>query len=80
MYSAILALVLCVQCVVDAAKLRPWLHASISLMDGDPPSARLGHGFTRAEDGKFYLFGGQDGNGDIDDDIQQRNNITDMNL
>jgi hypothetical protein len=47
--------------VADAAKLRSWLDSSMSLMEGDLPSPRYGHGFasTQPEDGNMYVFGGQ---------------------
>ena len=49
----------------DAVKQRSWLYSDISLLDGDLPSSRDGHGFASAEDGKIYVFGGQGEGGDV---------------
>jgi hypothetical protein len=56
MYSAALIL-LCLSHTPKAAKLRSWLGPDF-FFDGNLPSNRSTGGFASSEDGKIYLFGG----------------------
>ena len=60
----VIKLLVCLS-AADAVKQRSWLDSGLSLLDGDLPSARYGHGFASAEDGKIYVFGGQGEEGDV---------------
>ena len=60
----VIKLLVCLS-AADAVKQRSWLYSDISLLDGDLPSSRDGHGFASAEDGKIYVFGGQGEEGDV---------------
>ncbi len=53
----ILAVLICLH--VDADKLRYWLDASKTLLEGSIPSPRYAHGFTAIEDDQIYVFGGK---------------------
>ena len=57
-------LLVCLMCVSEAAKQRTWIDSSVSLLQGDIPSAREGHRLSSTVDGKIYLFGGRNGGGD----------------
>jgi hypothetical protein len=47
----------------EASKLRSWLDSSKSLLEGNFPSPRHGHGLTSTDDGRIYTFGGVDERG-----------------
>ena len=47
-----------------AAKLRSWSDSSITMIEGNFPSPRYGHGFVATENGQVYVFGGQ-GQGEL---------------
>ncbi len=46
------------------SKLPSWLGPDF-FFDGTLPSARQQHGFALCDDGKFYVFGGDDQNGEM---------------
>ena len=58
-------LLVCLAYAAGTNKQRRWLDSELSLLDGDLPSARFDHGFASAEDGKIYLFGGQEEEGNV---------------
>ena len=64
-WLSVIELLVCLSWAADAVKQRSWLYSDISLLDGDLPSSRDGHGFASAEDGKIYVFGGQGEVGDV---------------
>ena len=61
-----LQVLVCLACAADAAKQRPWLDSTVSLLEGVLPLPRDSHGFASTEDGKIYLFGGLGTEGDVD--------------
>ncbi len=58
-FRAIAALAMALHCIfsVEGAKTRSWVGPD-TFFEGDLPVMRYGHGFTCADDGRIYLFGG----------------------